>query len=150
MHFRIDERVELASIPAAGIVAWLTTSYFPDAIGIGRLLLAISVIILLQGLVRDLWLLAYRRRAETNAPAHTARCMCVESTLGTTGIVAGLVILGSGIDHAISIGPAGWVVLVMATMATGFAIKDYVIEPAPWRIRRDKDHINIVFRWRQP
>lgn len=41
-----------------------------------------------------------------------------------------------------------WSVLVMLIMGLGFVIKDYVLEWSPWRIRRDKDHMNIVFTWR--
>ena len=75
--------------------------------------------------------------------------MCIESTVGATGIVAGAVLLGTGIDRPVVMDKGIWSPLAMATMAVGFAIKDYVLEWRPWRVRRDKDHTNIVFTWKK-
>ena len=73
--------------------------------------------------------------------------MCVESTLGATGIVAGIIILGSGIDRLVTMNEWSWGLLVMLVMATGLLIKDFVVEWGPLRFRRDKNHMNIVFTW---
>ena len=43
-----------------------------------------------------------------------------------------------------------WLFWILAgILAVGFAIKDFVIELRPLRIRRDRDHLNIVVHWRR-
>ena len=75
--------------------------------------------------------------------------MCVESTVGASGVVAGLVVFGSAIDATIALQPLATGLLVAGILAVGFAIKDFVIELRPLRIRRDRDHLNIVVHWRR-
>ena len=149
MPMTTSEKAELGSIPLVGAIFWLATPALPQVVSVGALLLEMSVLLLFQGLVRDLWLLAKQRRDLQSDLRRMARCMCMESTVGVTGIVAGAVLLGSGIDRSVAMGQWLWGVLAMAVIATGFAIKDYVIESNPWRVHRDADHINIVFRWKQ-
>lgn len=74
--------------------------------------------------------------------------MCVESTIGATGVALGIMVLGSGIDRSVPMDGWSWSFLAALVMAIGFAIKDFVFEWNPFRIRRDKDHVNIVFTWR--
>jgi len=143
------EKIELALIPVFAIGFWLMAPGLPDEMGIGRLVLGASIFILSQSLVRDLVLLAREKRASQPGVRRKARCMCVESTVGATGVVAGVALLGSGIDGSVVMNNWVWSVLVMAIMALGFVIKDYVVEWSPWRIRRDKDHMNIVFTWKK-
>jgi hypothetical protein len=142
------EKLELALIPVAGIAFWLLAPALPDRVGFGRLLLAGSALLLFQSLVRDLWLLARSRRMQEVAPQRAVRCMCIESTVGATGIIAGAIVLGAGITHPVAVSALGWSVSVMLIMSIGFLIKDYVLEWSPWRIRRDRDHMNIVFTWK--
>lgn len=142
------EKIELALIPVAGASVWAMAERLPDQVGIGSLLLAASVLLLLQGLIRDLWLLSRRSRNSQASTCQEALCMCVESTVGATGVVAGLVILGSAFDSKLLLSPWLWSVLAVGVLATGFAIKDFVFEWRPFRIRRDKDHVNIVFSWK--
>jgi hypothetical protein len=40
-----------------------------------------------------------------------------------------------------------WSLLVMTIMIFGFWIKDYVVGLGPIRVRRDKDHMNMIFTW---
>ena len=75
--------------------------------------------------------------------------MCVESTVGVTGVVAGLIVLGSTIDSKLSASPLLISILAIGTLAFGFAVKDLIFEFRPFRIRRDKDHLNIVFSWKR-
>ena len=74
--------------------------------------------------------------------------MCVESTIGVTGVVTGLAVLGSALDATLALGPEARGAIAVVVLAIGFAIKDLVFELRPFRIRRDKDHLNIVFRWK--
>jgi hypothetical protein len=144
----IGEKIELALIPVLGIGVWLMASALPDQVGVGRLFLAASALLLFQSLVRDLWLLARKKRMSQSSPRRAVRCMCIESTVGATGIVVGAILLSSGITRLIVMDDWVWSVLVMLIMGVGFVTKDYVLEWSPWRIRRDKDHMNIVFTWK--
>jgi len=141
------EKIELTLIPVLGAGFWLMAPLLPDRIGVGKLLLWTSAMLLLQSLVRDLWLLARRKSNLGPRFLKKARCMCVESTIGITGIVAGAVILGSGVDRLVTMREWSWGLLVMLIVATGLLIKDFVVEWGPLRFRRDKDHMNIVFTW---
>ena len=100
------ETIEFALIPVLGAGFWLMAALLPDRIGAGKLLLWTSALLLLQSLIRDLWLLARQRHNVKTGLLKKARCMCVESTLGATGIVAGITILGSGVDCLVTM--HGW------------------------------------------
>lgn len=141
------ERVELALIPAAAVATWALGARLPATPGFGTLLLASAVLLLLQGLLRDLWLLWRDRRTPVAAPRRMA-CLCLESTLGSSGVLAGLVVLGSGLSWRIALPAWGWGLLVGAVLALGFAIKDLVLALRPLRLLRDPGHRNIVVAWR--
>ncbi len=143
------EKTELALIPLSGAAVWLIAARLPAQIGIGSLLLVAAVLLLLQGLVRDLWLLSRRRQQSQDGPRQHALCMCVESTVGATGVVAGLIVLGSAADATLFASQGFWSILAVAVLAIGFAIKDFVFEWRPFRIRREKDHVNLVFSWKR-
>lgn len=142
----LAEKVEIALIPLVGIAVCLIAAWLPNHLSIASLLLGASILLLLQGLIRDLWLISKHTRQAEAAPPHQALCMCVESSVGIAGIVAGLMILGSAIDLQLFVHPWIWSVFAVAILAIGFAIKDFIFEWRPFRIRRDKDHVNIVFR----
>ena len=143
------ERIELALIPFMGVAVWLIAERLPAQIGVGSLLLAASVLLLLQGLIRDLWLLFKRRQQAKTGTRQEALCMCVESTVGVTGVVAGLIVLGSAADSALFVDRTLWTILSVSVLVIGFVIKDFVFEWRPFRIRRDKDHVNLVFSWKR-
>ncbi len=107
------------------------------------------MLILIQGLFRDLWLLRQTRRQVTSPPSREARCMCVESALGMTGVVAGIGLVGLGFDRPIFMSAAELSAAVAATMITGFLLKDFVFGWSPWKIYREKDHAQVIFRWRK-
>lgn len=142
------EKIEVTLIPLAGASIWLAREWLPSDIGIGSLLLASSVLLLFQGLVRDLWLLFKRKRDTQSGIRPEVLCMCVESTVGVTGVVVGIIILGSAINRPMPMRSWIWSFLAVAVLTIGFAIKDFIFEWRPFRIRRDKNHLNIVFRWK--
>ena len=144
----IAEKIELALISILGFSIWLMATELPASVSVGTLLLGASVLLLFQSLIRDLWLLAKQKRATLLSPRREGRCMCVESTVGAMGVAVGIVVLGSGIDRSVPMEGWIWSFLAVLVMATGFAIKDYVFEWNPLRIRREKDHMNIVFTWK--
>lgn len=143
------EKIELALIPIIGVCIWLAENRLPTSAGIGRLLLWASVLILLQGLIRDLWLLAKQKRTVKPDQQIKAQCMCIESTIGMTGVIAGIILLGFGVNNSITMNGLMWSVFVSVVMLVGFIIKDYVIEWNPLRIRKDKNHINIIVTWKK-
>jgi hypothetical protein len=144
----IAEKIELALIPVLGVSIWLMGAELPASVSTGALLLGVSILLLLQSLIRDLWLLTKQRRATPPSSRREARCMCVESAVGATGVTVGLMVLGSGIDLVAPINGWNLSCLAAVVMVIGFVIKDYVLEWKPFRIRRDKDHVNIVFTWK--
>ena len=142
------EKSEIALVPVVGAVVLLVGASLPTSIGIGSLVLASSVLILLQGLLRDLWLLSRRKATQQTGGTHEILCMCVESTVGVTCVVAGLFILGSALNTQVPMTAWLWSLLATAILAIGFAVKDLIFEFRPFRVRRDKDHLNIVFSWK--
>ena len=143
------EKIEIALIPIFGISFWLMASELPTQISAERLLLGMSALLLFQSLIRDLWLLAQKKGRIQAGLQRKIQCMCAESTIGMTGIIIGIVLLGVGLDLSVPMYNWGWSVLVMVMMTVGFLIKDYVIEWNPFRVYKDLDHINIIFTWKK-
>ena len=141
-----NEKMELILIPILAIGVWLITPWLPAETDLGLLLLYLSAIYLLQSLLRDISLLIQQKKIPSTGDQRTAQCLCVESTIGIAVIVAGAALLGTGITYPVVIRQWGWSVLVTSVLISGFIIKDYVIERNPWRIYRDKAHMNIIFK----
>lgn len=144
-----SEIVELALIPVLGTGFWWMAPMLPDQIELGLLFVGASALLLLQSLIRDFWLLAKAHRKPQPSPQRVARCMCVESMVGITGIVAGLTLFGWKIGKPVSMGHWTWSIFAALVMGAGFVMKDYVLETKPWRLRRDTNHVNIIVRWKQ-
>jgi len=145
----IAEKVELTLIPVFGAIFWLLPIGLPEKPGSGRLLLVAAAILLFQGLIRDIWLLRKSKLSAKTDPPVRAQCICAESLIGITGVVVGISMLASDIDLPVSISNDTWSLLVMTILTMGYGIKDYVVELNPLRIRRDKDHMNIIFYWKR-
>ncbi len=143
------EKIELALIPVLAGVVVLLADHLPPVVGLGNLFLTTSALLLFQGLIRDLWLLVKAKREPKPDAIQKIRCMCVESTLGMSGIVVGIVLLGAGLNLPAMMANWNWCLLVALTMTIGFAMKDYVVEWMPFRLRKDADHMNIVFTWKR-
>jgi hypothetical protein len=75
----------------------------------------------------------------------------IASTLATevAALHIGALLLGSKIDQSIAMTAWTWTVLVVIVLGVGFCIKDFVFEWNPWRIYREKDHMNIIFTWKK-
>ena len=144
------EKVELGLIAATGVGFSVVAPSLSPQVELGNLVLYASALLLLQSLLRDIWLLIKARKMAQAGSIRVARCMCAESTVGITGLAIGATLMGFGWGQPITM--SGWVWGVQSTLVlmTGFLLKDYVLESRPWRIRRDSDHVNILVRWSGP
>ena len=143
------EKVELSAIPVATLLAWFAPLGPAFALKVGGLITAASLLLLLQGLCRDLWLWLADRRATENPAPHSAQCLCVESALGLTGILAAAGLTACRFGPDITVTRLGLTPTVGAILIAGFLLKDFVFEWSPWRIYRAKDHATLQFRWKK-
>ena len=144
-------RAEWIEVLAIGIVTttgWLVWPHFPSTSPLWQIVLGLSALLLAQSLVRDVAILVRSRRLKSNEPRKEAQCLCLESTVGLTGVIAGLALIGLGSSHQIAISRWEFFLAVAGTMALGFIIKDFVISWNPFDVRREKDHLNLIVRWK--
>ena len=141
----IFERVELGLILLAGISVAIFSDYLPTTLIFARVLLYASALLLLQSLIRDVLLLLLHTSTKDQSSTE-ASCICMESVLGMAGVVIGLLLLGISEYPALMLTAWHWVILVLVVLILGFLCKDLVLELRPLRIRRDKNHLNIVFQ----
>jgi hypothetical protein len=137
---RSAERVELVLIALAAPVAWLATGGLAWSLPLGKLVAYSAVVLLGQGLVRDLAKLAARRLAGAPAPA-TQRllCLCAESSAGLALVAAGIGLMLLGIDRPVVLDQARLTLGGLLLLAAGFVAKDYVLV-----LRRVEDHATIA------
>ncbi len=141
---------EMILILLVSLGALLAAPLLPSETSIGHLLLTLSALLLLQSLIRDLFILARTKRAAQAGARAPMRCLCMESAVGITGVLAGAVVIGFGIGTPAPMSGWSWALAVLLALGVGFAIKDFVLQTKPWGIVRDKDHVNIVVSWKQP
>lgn len=140
------EKFELLGASVATVLSWFVPAF---SLRLGGLITAASVLLLLQGFCRDVWLWLMARCQPVQAEPHYGACMCVESTLGFTGIIAaaGLTAFQFGPPYLVT---RPWLTLsVAAVLAAGFLLKDFVFSWSPWRIYREQNHATLHFRWRK-
>jgi len=148
------DTIELILIAFVSAAAWFLRASLPAELAIGELILAAAVMLLGQGLIRDLYVKFSASRAASAAqpdgptpPKKGLFCMCMESTIGVVGVVAGGALLLSGISARVQLPIFFWPACVALTCLFGFVIKNYVLDwqTWPWRIRREEDHSSVVF-----
>jgi hypothetical protein len=142
------EKIESILILICSIGIGKFASLLPQEVKVGSFVLALSVLLLVQSLIRDLYLLFRIKLRPSAAEAKSARCICLESVTGVTGVIIGLMLVGGGSGPEIQSGALVWSVASFVVMTSGFFIKDMILEMGPWRIRKEQDHINIIFAWR--
>ena len=133
-------------IPVMGLLIWQFMQQ--SNLQMGRLVLYASALLLVQSLIRDLFLLRASQSVR-HEEIKKATCMCMESSIGMTGIIAGSLLVGFGFDTFLSMNSMVWSIGVMLILIGGFLIKDIVIQFKPIRIYSDKNHMNIVFTWKK-
>ncbi len=144
------EKFEIGLIPLIGLFLWIVAPGLPDQVEAGSFLLIFSALILLQGLIRDLLKLLYS--APEPVPPQNCRetrCICLESVIGISGILLGILLTGFAVRGQVEMTRWCWSLTVMVVLATGFLIKDYVLILTPFRIYREKDRRRIRISWRK-
>jgi hypothetical protein len=141
------EWIEVLAIGGGATASWLAWPYFYHTMAVWQIVLDASALLLAQSLVRDVAIL-FRHRAAQNQPRKEAQCFCLESTVGATGVVAGAALAGLMSSTQIAVGRWEFFIAVAATMTFGFLIKDLVIAWKPFGVRREKDHLNLIVRWK--
>ncbi|HSI08038.1 MAG TPA: hypothetical protein VK985_05570 [Rariglobus sp.] len=142
------EKIELGLILlATGIVAAIAV-HLPVELELGSFLAVAALALLGQGFVRDLWLLTKQPKAGADAHREEVRCMCMESTVGLGGVLAGVLLTAFAVPVTIRMVDWAWPLAGGLIWGAGFFIKDVVIQWSPWKVRRVKDHGSILVRWR--
>lgn len=142
------EWIEVLVIAVLAPISWLVLPHISAAMPFWKITLGLSSLLLGQSLVRDIAILLRNRSSASNQPRREAQCFCLESTIGTTGVVTGTALAIFGRSTQVEIGRSHFLLAVAGTMVLGFAIKDLVISWKPFGIRREKDHLNIIVRWK--
>jgi hypothetical protein len=142
------EWIEVLAIAIVTTASCPTSKLFPSTMPLWQIVLGASALLLAQSLVRDVAILLCNRRSAANEPRKEAQCFCLESTVGATGVVAGALLAGLGSSTQLAIGRWDFVLAIAGTMALGFAIKDMVVSWKPFGVRREKDHLNLIVRWK--
>lgn len=145
-RFSPAEKFELGAIPVVtALLGWLGPRLGLN-LELGELIAGSALLILLQGFCRDLWLLREARRNKSKSPARSAQCMCVESAMGLTGVVAGVGFVGFGLGRPVLVSTAALAAGAGGVMLTGFLLKDFVFAWSPWKIYRERNHAQVIFR----
>ncbi len=142
------EWIEVLAIIIIAPASWLAWPWLASPTPLWLVVLCVSALLLLQSLLRDVAILVRFRRAPNPEPPKTAQCFCLESTVGLTGVIAGAALVGLGCSSRVNISHVAFSLTVAATMALSFGIKDLVITWNPLGLRRDKDHLNLIVRWK--
>lgn len=134
---RTSERVELV-LGALGLTAVAAaTGGLEWSLSLGTLVCYAAIVILGQGLVRDLARLLLR--PGPSAKRERLPCLCAESTVGIGMVAAGAALLLVGSTAPLVL-DRGELVLGLAGLLTfGFVSKDYVLI-----LRRVEDHGSIT------
>ena len=123
-------------------------NHFYASPSLGQVIIALSLLFLVQTLLRDIWLY-YRMHKATNAgDMSEIRGFCVETTVGVSVLILGFAVLFFSQSQALEISFTLWWILAMFTMGLCFWLRDYVFSWRPWRIYKDPDHSNLLFKIR--
>lgn len=143
----LPEKIELGAMPVClALGGWLTPGG-GITLEIGETIAAGALLLLIQGFFRDLYLLWESKRAQP-APM-SARCFCVESAVGLTGVIAGIALTATGFNRSVHLEATSVMILIGVVLLIGFLLKDFVFEWSPWKIFREKNHAQVIFRWKK-
>ena len=137
-------RLEIALVAATVVPVALVRHRLPHAVALGDLFFAGAIVLLAQGLARDLARLASRRRAVAE---RKVTCVCVESVVGLGSVVAGAALVIAGSSVRVPMAPAAWPLALACVALLGTATREIVFDWRRGRFRREVDHgANVVWR----
>ena len=142
------EATEVLIIAASAMTSWLAWPELPKSLPVWEIVFGFSILSLAQSLVRDVAILIRLRRSQPSPQRKEMQCFCLESTIGAGGVLAGAILVGIGSTHQFAMNRWIFFLLVTATLVMGFLIKDFVISWNPVGLRREKDHVNVLVRWK--
>ena len=115
----------------------------PAKIEVGEAVLLAAVLLLVQGLVRDL--VGQRiARAQAAGPLARITCVCAESTIGVGLIVAGALLVLAWSPIVLRTPAVTWPIAVAIVMVFGFATRHLVIDWRARRLRWEPNHAGVV------
>ncbi len=144
---KTHEKIELALIPVVVGAVWLGRRFLPVRLTVGELLVIACLAWLVQGGIRDLWLI-WRMKSRPAPPSRRLACMCLESGAGLTGILLGIVLVLCGVGGEWALSAERWALLTAGVLTLGFLLKDFVVTWRPLGLRREPEHHTIIFTWR--
>jgi hypothetical protein len=131
------ERVELLMIGVAAGIGWLAWPLFSAVFPLWQVVLDLSALLLTQSLVRDVTILL-RQRSAPGGPRREAQCVCLESSVGSAGIVAAAVLSIMAGSIPVSIGRWGFAMAIAGILLLGFSLKNVVISWNPLGLHRER------------
>jgi len=125
--------------------------YLPDQIRLGRIVLYCAILLLFQGLLRDLFIYFFELKKinQTQQPKITAQCLCLESGIGVLGVVIGLLLFFIANDRVVTIIQWQWIGLPLSILIAGYLMKDWVFYWQSLQFKREPDHANINFTFKK-
>jgi hypothetical protein len=131
----LRDKIEALVIALVTVAVALVRARLPIHTELADVVLGAAALLLSQGLVRDLVRLREARRAAAAAPRKIT-CVCAESGIGVSAIVAGLVLVAVVSPIVLHVPSFAWPLGVAGVMVFGFTTRHLVLD---WRERR--------FRW---
>ena len=139
-------KTEQLLIVAAVVLTAAVSTVLPDRIKLSALLITGTLIFLIQSLLRDLMILM--RKSKAAEAKRAIRCVCLESGIGFIPIIAAAALVSSGNKMMIHMHFWMWPALTALALLTGYVTKDFILDLKRWRIRKESDHVNIIFQWK--
>jgi len=145
------ETIELCLIALLLFSVLLFADFLSAPIKLSTVIFYSAGLLFCQSLCRDLWYLFVKRAVKSDFSEPIVRqCMCVESSVGVLIVMVGLLLLITNIDARVIFNIYILIFVMAVVLLSGFLIKDYVIEWNPWKISKEKDHMNIIFSLKKP
>ena len=142
---KLQDKTEIGLIALLTGIAAVIVPFMPDKLKLPYLVVALTLIFLVQSLIRDLWILSSQKKKADRSTEQ--RCICLESVLGMAPIAIAGICVATGFMPAVPVAPWVWPVSVGALLTGGFLVKDYVLDLRSFRVWREKNHINVIFKW---
>lgn len=140
-----SDKRELLWIAGAAVDLFVLNPLLPQRMEMGYVLVSLTLLFLIQSLIRDLRILF--RQERPNAEAEAGRFTCLESVVGFAPLIAAVVLIAAGSRDRVELPGLFWPLAGTAVMLSCFMIRDYVIGLKTLRVRKHPDHVNMVFRW---